>query len=310
MEIEEQKTTAPLNADIEGFLMNAGFLEIHFEFGLAEYFRYLEELQLLSMGVKYKDLGIAERRHSSLPKLIRPAEIAAGYQFVDKWDIMDEADTPAGSIALLKLQGVMRSSSSLSSPGIDRLATDLRNAYANENVVGVIVETNSGGGESVAGNMLKTAMRERNKPVVGFAHLAASAAYRGLSGADEIIAAGDSAEFGSIGTMVSLNRQLLKKYAKQFLDFYGKDAPGKNADFRDATGGNFEKIQARVDDLTLQFQQEIKRDRNLQGDKAMIQNTVDGSVFNAVESKKRGLIDMIGNMQTAVKRIKSLRSKY
>lgn len=309
MEDEKQAAT-PVNPDIEAFLINAGFLEIHFEFGLAEYFRYLEELQLLSAGLKYKDLGIAERRHSCLPKMIVPGEQSPAFQFVDKWDIEDEATTPPGSIALLKLQGVMRSQSGLSSPGVDRLTQDLRRAYANDNVAGVILETNSGGGESVSGSMLKSAIEERNKPVIGFAHLAASAAYRALTGADEIIGSSPSAEFGSIGTMVSLDQRLLKKYTKQFADFYGQTAPGKNADFRGALGGDFSGIQKRVDTLTEAFQQEVKGARDLRGGPEMIRETLNGSVFNAVESKKRGLVDMVGNMQLAVKRIKSLRGKY
>jgi len=309
---KEQIQSAPVNADIEGFLLNAGNLEIDFQFGMQEYFMYLEDLRLMSMGVKFKDLGIWQRRESARPSLIVPNSADAGtFKFADKWDLYDpESQIAPGSIALLKLQGVMRAQSGISSPGVDRLISDLRAAYANDKIAGVIVETNSGGGESLSGTMLKSAIQERNKPVVGFGHLVASAAYRALAGADEIIASGNGAEFGSIGTMVSIDQKILDKHRKRFSEFYGEGAPGKNQDFRAAISGDFSGIQRRVDNLTEAFQQEIASERALRGGTETIKETLNGSVFSANDAKKRGLVDMVGTMQTAVKRVNALKGKY
>ena len=311
-EEKEPIKTAPVNADIEGFLLHAGSLEIDFQFGIMEYFRYLEDLRLMSLGFEFKDLGIWQRRESARPSLIIPNSAAGGtYNFVDKFALNDpESEIAKGSIALLKLNGVMRAQSGISSPGVDRLITDLRAAYANEKIAGVIVETNSGGGESISGTMLKSAIQERNKPVVGFGHLVASAAYRALSGSDEIIASGNGAEFGSIGTMVTIDQKTLEKYRERFVDFYGAGAPGKNEDFRAAVAGDFSGIQRRVDKLTASFQEEIARERQLQGGKETKKETINGSVFSAQDAKKRGLVDMVGTMQTAVKRVNALRVKY
>ena len=158
--------------------------------------------------------------------------------------------------------------------------------------------------------MLKSAIQERNKPVIGFGHLVASAAYRALSGTDEIIASGNGAEFGSIGTMVTIDQKILNKYRQRFADFYGAGAPGKNQDFRAAIAGDFSGIQRRVDELTAAFQAEIAKERALQGGKETVKETLNGSVFSANDAKRRGLVDMVGNMQTAVKRVKALRGKY
>jgi len=307
---ETTKIEAGQNRDIESFLANAGALEIDFDFGLNEYFRYLEDLRLLSLGLPFSDIGISERRHSALPKLITPSESANGFRFVDSWDVYDPSVTPVGSIALLKLNGVMRAQSGISSPGVDRMVNDLRAAYANQNVSGVIIETNSGGGESMAGNILQSAIQERNKPVVGFGHLVASAAYRALSAADEIIASGPGAEFGSIGTMITMDAKTLNKYRERFSDFYGSGAPGKNQDFRQAIAGDYSGIQKRVDGLTASFQNNIRSLRPLRGSESRISETLNGSVYDAMDSKSRGLVDMIGTMQTAVKRINALKGKY
>ena len=304
------EVTTPLNRDIEFFLLNAGSLEIYDVFGWAELHKYLEDIALLRSGVAYTDLGIWKRREAAKPRLLTFNDALSGAQFVNYRAIRDEETTPPGSIALLSLSGVMRAESGLSTSGVNELIGELRNAYANSNVGGVIIETNSGGGESLAGTMLKSAIQERNKPVVGFAHLAASAAYRALSGADEIIASGQGSEFGSIGTMLSMNKKMLDEYREKYADFYGAGAPGKNADFRGALGGDFSLIQKRVDAKTAGFQLEVESSRPLRGSAERIKETLNGQVFEAIESKRRGLVDMIGTMSDAVKRVRSLRKKY
>lgn len=304
----DDRPAAPLNRDIEFFLTTSTNLEMDFGFGLSELNRYLQDISMLQAGVKFKDLGISERKNSCLPKLIIPNE--STYQLVDRWDIQSLNDTPFGSIALLNLRGVMRSESGLSSPGVDRLAQDLRNAYNNPNVKGVVLETLSGGGESMAGNILKSALQERNKPVVGFVHLGASAAYRALTGTDEIIASSAQAEFGSIGTMITLDKKTLEEYRERFVDIYGTDVPNKNGDLRAAIEGDFSKLQTRIDSLTKEFHKEIMNDRPLRGDQSFVKETLSGAVFNATESKRRGLVDAIGNLQFAIRRVNALKSKY
>ena len=301
------EAAAPLNRDIENFLLTSEFLELDFDYGFQQLNIYLQDLMFLRSGGKFKDLGISERRHSVAPRLIIPSD--ASFTLVDKWDLMDN-NTPPGSIALLKLSGVMRSQSAMSSPGVDRLASDLRSAYNNQNVKGIILETVSGGGETMAGNMLKSALTERNKPVVGFGHLGASAAYRALSGTDEIIAAGGGAEFGSIGTMISLDNKVIAKLRDRFTEIYGADTPNKNGEFRKALAGDYSGLQDRVNQLTKSFHDEIKKDRPLQGDSARIKDTLSGAMFSANEAKSRGLVDAIGNLNFAVRRVNALQSKY
>lgn len=299
------------NRDIELFLSGNQNLEIDLQFGISELNRYLEDLQMLQLGVPFSELGIYARRQSKQPRVMcLDAANDGTYSFASWRDLYSKKEIPQNSIALLQLSGVMRSQSGMSSPGIDSFVEDLMNAYNHPNVMGVIIETNSGGGESLAGNMLNSAIQDRNKPVVGFGHLVASAAYRALSGADEIIASSEASEFGSIGTMISLDNKILNKYRSRFADFYGGSAPGKNSDFRAAISGDFSGIQKRVDELTLSFQNQIKASRQLRGSESTINETVNGSMFNAIESKKRGLVDMVGTMQTAVKRVKALRGKY
>ncbi|TXH43973.1 MAG: hypothetical protein E6Q97_33395 [Desulfurellales bacterium] len=295
-----------INPKIEAFLTANTRLEIEFDFGFSEFNRYLEDVALVQSGVPYAELGISERRASFRPLII--ASDASAYRLTD--DVFYESDTKPGSIALLKLSGVMRTEGGISNPGIEGLANQLRAAYANDNIAGIILETRSGGGESLSGSLLKSVLSERNKPVIGFAHIAASAAYRALSGTDEIIASSDAAEFGSIGTFYTIDEKTLSEYRERFKDFYGSNAPNKNGAFRAMLGGDYSKIQKEADELTARFHEEIAKDRPLQGSAAKIADTLGGGMFDARDAKKRGLIDGIGNLQYALKRLEALKPKY
>ena len=304
MAVQEEKI-APLNRNIELFLTSNSSLEIDEQFGRNALSNYLSELALISAGVPFAELGFSERRASLLPTII-PFSASLG-QIVTAQNL-DKSVQP-GSIAVLKLSGVMRSQDGISSYGADTLVSWLRSAYNNPNIEGIIIETESGGGEAFSGTKIDNAISERNKPVVGFAHMAASAAYRALSAADEIIAAGPGAQFGSIGAMYQIDRAVMAEIKSRYDLVIGKDAPQKNAEMRMATEGDYSGYQKSADQYTAEFHQQVIKARSLQG-RADIKETLSGAMFGAMDAKKRGLIDMVGNMQTAMKRVRALKSKF
>ena len=302
------ETTTPTaqqaNRDIEHFMLGTGAVAIEEGFAMAELNLYLQDLALLQAGVPYKELGVWQRRAAYIPSYLAIDGITTSQ------DLQSKTPIQMGSIALLKLGGVMRADSGISNPGIGQLASELRMAYENKAVAGIIIETNSGGGEVLAASILNSALSERNKPVVGFAHMAASAAYWSLANTDEIIASGDNSEFGSIGAMVTIDKHGLEAYRARFSEFYGATAPNKNAHSRAAMEGDFSLFQKRADEMTANFQESIRGIRPLRGSETALSETLSGKMFSGMQSKKNGLIDSIGNLQYAVKRVNSLKSKY
>lgn len=301
---EQTTTTTHANRDIEHFMLGTGAVAIEQGFAMSELHAYLQDLALLQHGVPYTELGIWQRRAAYAPAYLSLEGFATATELQEKSPIQ------AGSIALLKLGGVMRADGGISNPGIGQLASDLRAAYENKAVAGVIIETNSGGGEVLAATILNSALSERNKPVVGFAHMAASAAYWALANMDEVIASGNNSEFGSIGAMVTIDKKSMEEYRARFSEFYGATAPNKNAHSRAALEGDFSLFQTRADEMTASFQEAIANIRPLRGSQATIKETLSGKMFQATEAKKNGLIDSIGNLQYAVARVKSLKTKY
>jgi len=283
------------NRDIESFLLSGRF-EIEEAWGMEQLLHYLQELAMLDAGVPYADLGIGARRAQCASAVICAGALVPGAALADAGTV------PAGSIAHLQLRGVMRAEDGISNRGVSSLVNDLRSAYANPNIEGILLEVNTGGGESLAGSMLQSAIADAPKAVVVYAHFMASAGVRGTAPADEIIAASEGTEIGSIGTMISLNKNYLQEYKQAVEDMYATKSPNKNAHLREYLRGNPRAMQEYVDRHNEVFLGEMKRYRELKGD---VEHTLSGAMFTARDAKRRGLIDGIGSWEYALSRLEA-----
>ena len=287
-----------------------GDLLIEERYGFRALNQYLSDLEDLRAGVPYSQLGISSRRENLHASLIVTAADGGIDIVSDPYILRNQRLTPINSVALIRLEGTMSSRDGASSYGVQYTASQLRYAYANSNVSAIILEGNSGGGEVVAMNIMTAAIKERNKPVIGFGHYVASAAYGTFSLTDEIIASDKLAEFGSIGAMIQVNMEFLNWYKENFKAFYGDNAPLKNNEIREAVKGNFEPMQQIANNATNQFHDMVSAARPLTGQDQYKKTTLSGKMFDAEEAKRRGLIDGIGNLNYALKRATAWKAKY
>ena len=285
-------------------------LAINEEWGFSQLNTFLSELLALEKGVPFEALGIGERRASSFPGVINLATTGNGRERVStgitgftSFKSLLEEQTKPGSIALLNLKGVIRSETALSTRGTDEFLRDLELVYSNKNFAGAIVRVNSGGGESVASFQIRSAIKDRNKPVVALVDYAASGAYLAITGADEIIGSHDAAQFGSIGAYITLNKKQLLKYTENFIHVYAEQSTDKNIDIRKAANGDFSGIQQLVNKVASDFIKAVRTDRVLKGSDDQITQTLSGGMFNTTQAKRRGLADLTGNLNTAIRRV-------
>lgn len=289
------------NRDIDSFIIHGEF-EIDLDFAFSQLSNYLQELDALESGASFQDLGIHQRRESMKPGVIT-LEDASARVISDPSALYNEEATPSGSFAHLKLTGVMRSEDSLSTRGITSLISDIQAANQNPKIRGILIEANTGGGESIAGQMLKSAIEGSSKPVVVFAHQLASAGVRGTLPASEIIASGGAARIGSIGTMVSITRGFREFYNRNFQDIYADQSSNKNREFRAYLNGDLKPLRQNLNRSNGYFTKEVQRYRNLKGN---IENTLSGELFFAITARRRGLIDGIGSFAYAVQRLSAI----
>lgn len=291
-----------LNKWVESLI--CGELLLVEEYGLQAYNDFMLELAMMHTGVvEYKDLGISDRRHAQIPEFYQMADGARPAKVVrDKADLYEYWQSiPENSVAVVKLHGIMRSTSAASTRGVDMIERDLFEAYDNGKIAGVALEIHSGGGESAAGFRLADAVDARNKPVVAFTHVAGSAAYLVASRADEIMMPQGS-RVGGIGAFVSIDTRLLKEHAEHFLDIYDPGSTDKNYEFREAKLGNYKPLEKSLETLATEFRKSVRKYRPLMGDDDFQTKTLAGGMFAPSEAKRRGLADLSGNINDAIAR--------
>ena len=105
-------------------------------------------------------------------------------------------------------------------------------ADENPDVVGVVLDIDSGGGSCSAIPLLEKAIssvKSAGKPIIVHADLCASAAYWIASMCDAIFADNSFSEFGSIGVMAQMYRP-----AENVITVYAEESPDKNREYREA----------------------------------------------------------------------------
>jgi protease-4 len=205
------------------------------------------------------------------------------------------------SILKMNLSGAMILDDGLCTRGVRSFSDTLLKYKNDQRVVGAVIEINSGGGESTAGEYLYTAIQTFEKPVIVLGRNIGSAAYLAASAAKEIIATSDLSKFGSIGAYIPIDKKLIEYIKENYDDVYSDLSSEKNAPIRSFLDGNKQPLKDSLNEFVIQFQNIIKANRPLKGD---VENTLKGGMFLANTALERGLIDSIGNIDLAIKRIK------
>ena len=222
-------------------------------------------------------------------------------EFVGNFDQLD--DIKPGSVAVVSMSGTMMVQDAMCSYGMKSMDNRLRTLYRDNRIQGIVLDIDTGGGYSTAGDILFSAIKDKNKPVIALATFLASAGVKGTLAADEIIAISSSTNIGSIGTMMVMPKWYIEQSKEDDIELYSRTSQKKNAPWRALKNGDFEPY---IDALTKNdeaFMSQVKKYRNLKGSRSTIKETLSGEVFLANDAKARGLIDSIGSLNHAFKRV-------
>ena len=218
------------------------------------------------------------------------------YQLSNYGDWRSPEDAPKDSIAVISITGAMTKYDQACGPaGMQTKSNLLMRCYANDNIEGIVLKVDSGGGESLSWRLMKETIGQRNKSIVGFADdCSCSAAYGLLSCCDMIVANSELATIGSIGSYGTIldYREKLEKEGIKLIEVYASQSKDKNLEFREALNGNTKPLQEKIDVLTEDFITHIEQNRtgHLTADRK-IWGT--GKTFYGKEALDIGLIDKI-----------------
>ena len=206
-------------------------------------------------------------------------------------------------VAVTILRGVVLKHDAFCGPkGTRTIASRLKQADADKNVIGHVLITESPGGHAAGVPELADAISALTKPIVAWVDgMSASAAYYINSYCDHIMASRATDSIGCIGTMIEV--QGYPKYGQiedgSFVArVYGDAATEKNDEFETALQGDFKLIKERIlNPHNEQFIADVKANRTAAGDEHL-----KGRTFFASEVVGT-LIDSIGSFEDAVNKV-------
>lgn len=214
-----------------------------------------------------------------------------------------KAVPPGREINVVQLEGTMlRDDGPCGMVGTRTLASMLREADGNVNVLGHILYIDSGGGASNSVPDLAEAILDCQKPVVAFVdgYMCSAAMYAG-SYCNHIIANREDNRVGCIGTLIQLDdypRQVKDDHNMIHLRVYADGADEKNSEFEEALEGNFKLIKERVlNPANEKFKADIRKNRP-----AATEDQLKGRTYFAKEVVG-SLIDAIGDFDSAVAKV-------
>lgn len=212
----------------------------------------------------------------------------------------------SGSIAIYTVEGAITKADQFCGPeGTDALMRSMRQAEANPQIVGHLLDMNSGGGEGTnTQEVAKMIRTELQKPVVvHFNGLLCSAAYYIACAADEIYATLPTDIVGSVGCLITIADFSAALEAKgiKIHEIYATAATEKNDIFIEAFKGNYEPIKTQLlNPFNAQFHATVKK---MRPETANHEAIFTGKNFLAQDATSNGLIDGFLDFNACVSRV-------
>jgi protease-4 len=218
-----------------------------------------------------------------------------------------------GKIAVIELQGIISHSDSQDvfaavGPSPTSISDKLDKALEDEDVKGILINMNSPGGEVVASDLIYRKVMETSeeKPVVTWmSSLGASGGYLVAVGSDKIVAHPNCIT-GSIGTILEVSNleELYDKVGIRTKTFKSGEYKDDEELFDDQEGEAEEIYQGLVDESYEDFVTAVSDGREMSKEK--VRELADGRVYSGYQAYNNGLVDEVGDMDTAIKTLEDL----
>ncbi|KKM25067.1 hypothetical protein LCGC14_1598730 [marine sediment metagenome] len=220
-------------------------------------------------------------------------------------------ETRKDLVAHIPIWGTMTKKGGMSAEGMQTTEMRISEANNDESVSSLLLDIESNGGTVDGMAALGSAIRDSEKPVIAYVdNIAASAAYWAASQADTIVMNGDNfAEVGSIGALM-----IHQDSTKMIADKIGKIEIIRAPQSKDKARINpveklpaseRERILNSLEVITDEFISKVKSGR---GDRLNIEdeNIFTGKMYNADQAQELGMVDHLGNFESAINIAKTL----
>lgn len=211
--------------------------------------------------------------------------------------------TSANRIAVIVAEGEIVSGDADGALSSDKFAKEIRKARKDENIKAIVLRVNSPGGSVVASDVIWREMAEAKKVkpvIVSMGEVAASGGYYISAPADTIVAQPNTitGSIGIFGLWFNVQELLNQKLG---ITADGVST-GEFSDFMNPTRQltEVEKtiIQTNVEEGYETFISRVAEGRGMHPDS--VKKVASGRVWTGTQAKERGLVDVLGGLNTAI----------
>ncbi len=216
----------------------------------------------------------------------------------------DEETLPSDRIAVIVAEGEITSGKSTeSTAGSETIAEELKKARLNDKIKAVVFRINSPGGSLIASDVMwrEVQLLKKTKPVIAsMSDLAASGGYYLAMGCDTIVAQPNTitGSIGIFGLLFNAQNLMTDKIGLSF----DRVSTGEFSDLGNPTRQMNEAEQAMIQTMIekgyAQFTQKAAEGRKMPLDSLL--KIAGGRVWTGEQAKQNGLVDVLGNLQTAI----------
>lgn len=214
-----------------------------------------------------------------------------------------------GNTAHIKITGAITSGSEDTLLGgatasAEYISSSIEKADKNPAIKAILLDINSPGGSAVASEEVATSVKKAKKPVVALIRdIGTSGAYWAASSADEIVASPLSIT-GSVGATASYLQfsGLMEQYGIGYERIVSGEFKDTGAPFRKLNEEESRLLQEMINTTGIYFAQQVKENRKLNDETLKAVSTA--RIYTGQQAKELGLIDRLGNMETAKEVIK------
>lgn len=220
----------------------------------------------------------------------------------------EDTEATQNSVAVIKIHHpIFKYDQQCGPKGTQTIIGYLKQFEANPNIKGVVLDFNSGGGQVSGTPEFFHFLKNYTKPTVSFTNdTIASAAYYMAAGSDFIISNQFADYTGSIGVMFSSVdlSEALKKQGGKLIEEYSDLSPEKNRLSRSLKEGNTDVlIKEYLNPSAETFHSDILSNRDIN------EKALKGDIYTPQKALELGLIDEIGNFQSAIDKVFELSTK-
>ncbi|MFT4741057.1 MAG: protease-4 [Marivirga sp.] len=210
----------------------------------------------------------------------------------------------ANRIAVIVAEGnIVSGSGAAGSIGSDKFAREIRKARLDDKVKAIVLRINSPGGSALASDVMwrEVQLAKEVKPVIAsMSSVAASGGYYMAMGCDTIVAQPNTIT-GSIGVfsiIPDLSKFMNTKMGITFDGVQTGEFSNLYTVTRTLNEGEQKIIQSSVNQIYEDFTSKAAQGRNMSVEDLL--EVASGRVWSGIEAKEKGLVDVLGNFDTAV----------